>query len=239
MSRRESSTTDIEDLHLYGGRLLEYIISDIKKESISRLVVPVIVMKMTKEFPKDGDKAVTARVKRPDSQAGNPFSSTPLGGASIDIPPEQQRAVRYIDIGAADILRNPIHAGQLPNLAIQIYRIYKEYLHGKEAHEDRARDRHRSWVGLGESKPYAYLREAMVSNLMNGICDREDAYPSEGVHIHILSQRRQSLVRSIASWDFSAHDFTDDELLHGASLMLQHALELPALEEWRVSKGES
>jgi len=33
------------------------------------------------------------------------------------------------------------------------------------------RNRKRSWVGDEDTMPYAYLREAMVSNLMGGICD--------------------------------------------------------------------
>lgn len=28
-----------------------------------------------------------------------------------------------------------------------------------------------SWVGVDENTPYSYLREAMVSDLMGGICD--------------------------------------------------------------------
>jgi hypothetical protein len=30
-----------------------------------------------------------------------------------------------------------------------------------------------SWVGIDPDKPYAYLQEAMVSNLMSGICSQE------------------------------------------------------------------
>jgi 3',5'-cyclic-nucleotide phosphodiesterase len=33
------------------------------------------------------------------------------------------------------------------------------------------RNRKLSWVGVDETKPYAYLREAMVSNLMGHICN--------------------------------------------------------------------
>ena len=46
------------------------------------------------------------------------------------------------------------------------------------------------------------------------------------------------VAQAIAAWNFSAHDFTEDELLHAASLMLQHALTIPALEQWRITTGE-
>ena len=43
------------------------------------------------------------------------------------------------------------------------------------------------------------------------------------------------VAQAIGSWNFSAHDLTEDELLHAASLMLQHALAMPALEQWRIT----
>jgi hypothetical protein len=42
----------------------------------------------------------------------------------------------------------------------------------------------------------------------------------------------------IATWAFSAHDLTDDELLYGALVMLEHALQVPDLAEWRMTEGK-
>jgi len=36
------------------------------------------------------------------------------------------------------------------------------------------RNRKLSWVGLDEERPYAYLREVMVSGLMDGICNPDN-----------------------------------------------------------------
>ena len=101
------------------------------------------------------------------------------------------------------------------------------------------RGRKRSWVGIDDQKPYAYLREAMVSGLMDGICKLGgENEPFGHVRISIALNRREKIARAVGSWHFSAHDFTDDELLHAALLMLQHALSMPELEKWRISTGK-
>lgn len=55
--------------------------------------------------------------------------------------------------------------------------------------------------------------------------------------IEIKQERFDVVTRAIGTWSFSAHDFTDDELLYGAYLMLEHTLRLPGLEKWQLSKG--
>ena len=98
------------------------------------------------------------------------------------------------------------------------------------------RNRKLSWVGIDETKPYAYLREAMVSNLMEKICNPgsvPETYDPRDVEIS--SERSEVVADCIGSWSFSAHEFTDTELLHAALLMLQHALNMPEVEKWRMS----
>src|SRR4051794_24827323 len=54
-----------------------------------------------------------------------------------------------------------------------------------------------------------------------------------------VSPERHELVRqSICRWDFSAHEFTDDELLLCAFEMFMHAFTMPEVEEWRISSGQ-
>lgn len=43
--------------------------------------------------------------------------------------------------------------------------------------------------------------------------------------------------QAVGTWAFSAHDFDSDELLYAALTMLQHALQMPELEKWRISIG--
>ena len=47
------------------------------------------------------------------------------------------------------------------------------------------------------------------------------------------------MAKAIAQWNFSAHAFSDDELVHAAFLMLQHALDMPELENYRLPAGKS
>jgi 3',5'-cyclic-nucleotide phosphodiesterase len=92
---------------------------------------------------------------------------------------------------------------------------------------------------VDDQKPYAYLREAMVSGLMDGICKiGGDDEPFGHIRIAVALDRREKIAAAVGSWHFSAHDFTDDELLHAALLMLQHALAMPDLERWRISTGK-
>lgn len=95
-------------------------------------------------------------------------------------------------------------------------------------------------MGLDDQKPYAYLREAMVSGLMDGIC-RTGGEELSLTHprLSIPADRKDKIVSSVSSWGFSAHDFTDDELLQAAVYMLQHALSMPELEQWRIPAGET
>lgn len=80
----------------------------------------------------------------------------------------------------------------------------------------------------------------MVSGLMDGICrlgDEDEAPPSH-MEIVIQSERREKIANAITMWQFSAHEFSDDELLYGAMMMLQHALSMPELKNFRITDGE-
>lgn len=50
--------------------------------------------------------------------------------------------------------------------------------------------------------------------------------------------RRRVVEEKVATWAFSAHDFTDDELLYAALVMLQHALSTPELSQWHMTEGK-
>ena len=40
-------------------------------------------------------------------------------------------------------------------------------------------------------------------------------------------ERRKVVEEKVATWAFSAHELTDDELLYAALVMLKHALSIP------------
>ncbi|KAI6244514.1 3',5'-cyclic-nucleotide phosphodiesterase 2 [Erysiphe necator] len=53
--------------------------------------------------------------------------------------------------------------------------------------------------------------------------------------ISIGLDRKIATTESITTWNFSAHNFTNDELLYAALVMLEHTLKMPELEPWRMS----
>jgi 3',5'-cyclic-nucleotide phosphodiesterase len=223
----------------YGLRLLQWIASEIQYQSLSRLVVPVAVV----TIPERNSFTMTGRGRtnsRSDVQISyTSFPSSPRKSSGLVIPLDQNRTVRYLDIGAVDVLTSPLLPQRLPSLAIHAYRAHKDASKEQRAILEMKRGRKRSWVGVDDQKPYAYLREAMVSGLMDGICQvGGDDQPFSHIRISIALNRREKIASAVGSWDFSAHDFTDDELLHAALLMLQHALAMPELEKWRISTGK-
>lgn len=56
--------------------------------------------------------------------------------------------------------------------------------------------------------------------------------------LDIRPERKAYIKDRIGCWDFTAHEYTEDELVFGACEMLQHALRMPELEPWQLSPGE-
>jgi 3',5'-cyclic-nucleotide phosphodiesterase len=227
---------DIEET--YGLKLLQWIASEIQYQSLSKLIVPVAIV----AIPKQKFHEPPPR-ERSDSEINAQIKYNELGGSSklagLVVPLDQVRTIKYLDVGAVDVLTSPLLHERLPSLGIHAYRAHRDASKDQRALLEMKRGRKRSWVGVDDQKPYAYLREAMVSGLMDGICKLGgDEEPIGHVRISVALERRQKIAESIGSWLFSAHDFTDDELLHAALLMLQHALTMPELERWRISTGK-
>ncbi|KAK2630050.1 hypothetical protein QTJ16_000870 [Diplocarpon rosae] len=224
---------DPVDEEAYGLNLLQWIASEIQYQSLSRLVVPVAVV----SIPEQNSLATSRGRTNSRTEGQISYTSGPAkrrGG--LVIPLDQARTVKYLDLGAVDVLTSPLLRERLPSLAIHAYRAHKDALKEHRALLEMKRGRKRSWVGVDDERPFAYLREAMVSGLMDGICKLggEDE-PFAHIRISIALNRRDMIAAAVGSWHFSAHDFTDDELLHAALLMLQHALAMPELERWRIS----
>ena len=148
--------------------------------------------------------------------------------------------MRYLDVGATDVLSTPLSTENVHALAVQAYKVSREFTRseanttfagtGTAAGLFKARPtsflggaavggifgaagsrlssgsgissfggdgsagplaaagnsrsaRKVSWVGVNEGKPYAYLRETMVSGLMNRICNPEGITLGERIDI--------------------------------------------------------
>ncbi|KAI5247153.1 HD-domain/PDEase-like protein [Aureobasidium subglaciale] len=153
-----------------------------------------------------------------------------------DLLAEPMRMSRFLDAGAIDVLPSPLGVDRVQGLAVHAYRTYKEVAREEASFVLQKRNRKLSWVGIDEERPYAYLREVMVSGLMNGICNPDSVGecidPSE---LKIEPSRKALVAEAVGTWSFSAHDFDSDELLYAALTILEHALQMPELEKWRIS----
>ncbi|KAI9894080.1 MAG: 3',5'-cyclic-nucleotide phosphodiesterase [Vezdaea aestivalis] len=212
---------------LSGLRLLKWIANELRCERLSKLIIPIAV--------------VDDQVQKASSQSGaGVFASFNFGlsGSAQDpqtAPLQVNQMLKYLDAGAVDVARSPFSEEPISRLAVHAYRAHKDVVKEREAFLSVKRARKRSWVGVNDEVPYAYLRESMVSGLMDGICKPEDVGQSlDDVQLSISAERRSAVADGIGSWSFSAHDYCEDELLLCASLMLQHALAMPELEPWRI-----
>ena len=64
------------------------------------------------------------------------------------------------------------------------------------------------------------------------------AYSYSCRELDIRPERENYVRERIGCWDFTAHEFTEDELVFAACEMLQHAFCMPELENWRLTSNE-
>ncbi|KAK1990120.1 3'5'-cyclic nucleotide phosphodiesterase [Colletotrichum falcatum] len=216
-------TADI-DIHtpeeeVYGLKLLQRIMTEAHLRSLSRLIVPVPVISFS----------ASEHHVNPASDDEKPKSSSSM----VD----RRLIIRCLDLGAVDVIISPMHLKCITSLEIHAYRAHKEAAREQQEMLEVRRGRKRSWVGVNEEKPFSYLREAMVSGLMRGIC-RSGADSDEdriaNVSISVSTDRRAAVAAAVGQWHFCAHSFTDDELLVAAMVMFKHALTMPELDRWRI-----
>ncbi|KAF2270969.1 HD-domain/PDEase-like protein [Lojkania enalia] len=213
-----TDTSELDDI--YGMHLLTHVSSEIQSRNFSKLIVPVVVLSgLDRDW------------------ASNTLPSPSVHGSQVLT--DTVRLVRYLDAGAVDVLPSPLSKDSVNGLAVHAYRTHKEVSKEEAGFLTRKRNRKLSWVGVNDAKPYAYLREAMVSNLMGGICNPETLGDSfESTDLYVDPVRKEVVEAAIGSWSFSAHQFTDDELLYGALVMLKHALQIPELDKWAMTEDE-
>lgn len=135
-------------------QLLSHLFAEIQAKNLPKLIVPVVVL----------------------SGFEREWASTNLPSPSVhgsQVLSDTVRLTRYIDAGAVDVLTSPLSKDHVQGLALHAYRVYKDAVNNESAFLLAKRNRKLSWVGVDEAKPYAYLREAMVSGLMGHIIDPE------------------------------------------------------------------
>lgn len=229
-SPTESHKTDIHapDEDIYGLNLLQKLMTEAHLRGVSKLVVPVPIISPIDSLPAAPAEQMT--------DGAVEHAGAPLGF----MPATRKLVKRCLDLGAADVIISPLSAKCITSLEICAYRAHRDATREQQAILEVRRGRKRSWVGVNEEKPFAYLREAMVSGLMSGICrmNADDDAQLISAHIAVSSERQAVIAKAIGPWHFDAHAFTDDELVVAAMFMFKHALAVPELEQWRIPTGE-
>ena len=148
--------------------------------------------------------------------------------------------LQCLDAGALDVVQSPLDKAGIMGLTVHAYRIYKTAKKEQAGFLAQARRRRKqSWVGVEEEeKPYAYLREAMVKKLLKGICEPETVIEDyQHRELYIEDGRKEVISREVGNWAFCGHDFSEDELVYAGYCILDHALQHPQLQKWRISQG--
>jgi 3',5'-cyclic-nucleotide phosphodiesterase len=170
LTREFSSSPEPEELH--GLRLIARVHSDIESESGPKVTIPVAVLRFdtSESTPTASHGPGPSHTSVPD-ESGQ-FSSPSDQPPSTKIEPHTMR--KCLDAGAIDVLSSPLDESRVFGLTSHAYRVHKDAHKAQSAIMARTRNRKRSWVGVNEEKPYAYLRESMVSKLMAGICNPDE-----------------------------------------------------------------
>ena len=233
-----NSVSAIDPSTAYGLALLQYISNEVYVSGLSKLVVPLTMIYSSASAPTPSSRSL-----RPSSGGFLVSEEKPSilrTESSNECKADSKQVQKCVDMGAVDVLASPLQVDRLRSLAIPAYRAHKDALKERAKFLAQKRIRKRSWLGNTDNKPHAYLREAMVSGLMTGICNPDEvpqiidyrALPD------LKDSRQTLLMEAVGTWGFSGHDWSEEELVHAASLMLRHALNLPELERWRLTTAE-
>lgn len=218
-------------------QLLSRIASDLQVEEGVKLIIPVAVVPPQRRD--SYEEALQQRNQQNNvAQAAytSDHQSVPPTDSSDIIDPHLM--LQCLDAGALDVVKSPLDKAGIMGLTVHAYRIYKTAKAEQSNPMSRARGRKQSWVGLDEEKPYAYLREAMVKKLLKGICDPEK-FIEDYQHrdLYLDQQRKAAVAEAVGRWDFSAQDFTEDELVYAGYYILNHALSMPEVNQWQMPEG--
>lgn len=234
---RREITFSSESDESYGLQLLSRIASDLQVEEGVKLIIPVAIVQPQRKDSHDEDLE-RVRSKQVSSASFGLESESVATDDSSDII-DAQLMLQCLDAGALDVVRSPLDKAGIMGLTVHAYRIYKDAKKEQTGFMAR-RSRKQSWVGMEEEQPYAYLREAMVKKLLKGICEPQNIiedYQHRDLYVH--EARKGVIAQAVGSWDFCGHDFSEDELVYAGYFMLNHALQMDAVETWRMNKSKS
>ncbi|KUL86167.1 hypothetical protein ZTR_08442 [Talaromyces verruculosus] len=221
-SRRFSFSSECADS--YGVQLVALLASDLQLQDGPKLITPIAMMRTPGGL---GEEAENME---------HPQLSHKVCATSLALPSLPSRC---IDAGAADVLCQPLHEARVQGLLVHAYRVRQTARKEMTRFLSIKKARKQSWVGVHAEKPYSYLREAMVSKLLESICHPEQVIEEfQYGELNITPERKEMIEREVGVWRFPVHHLTDDELVYAACTMIGHAMTMPEVGPWRLTKAE-
>jgi len=157
-SGRKSVGEGKQEEETYGLSFLRHIKSEALMNNIPNVVMPVAILRQSlKKGFRIADNSLFGQ--------SDPFN--PTAGEQRD------QTQRLLDAGAIDVVTTPVSSDRAHALLTHAYRIQRDYF--TNTYQFARARRKSSWMGPGEVRPFSYLREAMVSRLMDGICNPRQA----------------------------------------------------------------
>lgn len=157
-SDRRSAKDTKKEGEPYGLSFLRHVRSEALMNNIPNVVMPVAVLRQSlKKGFRIADNSLFGQ--------SDPFN--PTAGEQRD------QTQRLLDAGAIDVVTTPVSSDRAHAMLTHAYRIQRDYF--TNTYQFARARRKSSWMGPGEVKPFSYLREAMVSRLMDGICNPHQA----------------------------------------------------------------
>ncbi|KAH8700611.1 putative high affinity cAMP phosphodiesterase [Talaromyces proteolyticus] len=214
-------TFSSESADSYGVQLLALLSSDLQLQDGPKLIIPIALLRSTEEI------------------SSPKVEGCSNGDLPIISPTQHSLLARCLDAGAVDVLCQPLPKTRVPGLMIHAYRVRRAAQKEMSRFMSVKKSRKQSWVGVHNEKPYAYLRETMVSKLMKSICNPEDVIEEfQDGDLTVSAERKLFVERAIGEWEFPAHDLSEDELVLAACSILSHTMTMPEVESWKLTDGE-
>ena len=163
-SLHRTLTFSSESEESYGLPLLSKIVSDLQIQEEGVLIVPIAITRtktgMTPTFEEGPEKADSPQGSGKSSSRPSLASST-SSTSKQPAPGDPQLMLRCLEAGAVDVVLGQLDHTRVLSLNSHTYRAYKVAKGRQSSFLSMQRTRRQSWVGMDETKPYAYLREAM------------------------------------------------------------------------------
>lgn len=164
-SQRQDLPPAAEPDDLYSFALLQQISAEISFKNLSRLVIPIAMIHYRESGVAMRHAATGGARPRPSSNSFGRLSGSPMSASrettEAFAPVESSRMLKCLDEGAIDVLTSPLQKDRVYGLAAHAYRAHIEATRDQTAFLPTKRLRKRSWVGVEDGKPFAYLRESM------------------------------------------------------------------------------